>query len=47
MQNFSPLALKLREKKEDDVRANCKNAKFLTTPTGTDKQQVNYWFLLN
>jgi len=35
MQNFSPLALKLREQFEDDVRTYCKNAKFLTAPYGT------------
>jgi len=30
MQNFSPLALKLRKKIEDDRRTYCKNAKFQT-----------------
>jgi len=28
MQNFSPLALKLREELEDDRQTYCKNAKF-------------------
>jgi len=32
MQNFSPLALKLREYFEDDREAYCKNAKFQTAP---------------
>jgi len=30
-QNFSPLALKLREEIEDEGKMYCKNAKFLTT----------------
>jgi len=30
MQNFSPLALKLREEIEDDRQTYCKNAKFCT-----------------
>jgi len=32
MQNFSSLALKLREEIEDDGRTYCKNAKFQTAP---------------
>jgi len=35
MQNFSSLALKLREEIEDDGRTYCKNAKFQTAPHGT------------
>jgi len=35
MQNFSNLALKLREKIEDDGRMYCKITKFLKTPYGT------------
>jgi len=34
MQNFSPLALKLRGDIEDDRRTDCKNAKFQTAPYG-------------
>jgi len=40
MQNFSPPALKLREKIMDDGQMYCKNAKFLTTPMGMDRQKV-------
>jgi len=32
MQNFSPLALKLKEKIEDDEWKYCENAKFQTVP---------------
>jgi len=32
MQNFSPLALKLREKIRDDKLTYCKNATFQTAP---------------
>jgi len=35
MQNFSPLALKLREDIENDGRMCCKHAKFQTAPYGT------------
>jgi len=35
MQNFSPLALKLREEIEGYIRTYCKNAKFLSTPRRT------------
>jgi len=42
MQNFSTLALKLREEIEDDGQMHCKNAKFLTSPKGTDGQKVYY-----
>jgi len=34
MQNFSSLALKLRQEIEDDGRTYCKNAKDFTTPKG-------------
>jgi len=34
MQNFSPLALKLREEIKDDKQMDCKNAKFQTAPNG-------------
>jgi len=47
MQNFSPLALKLRERRKDDGQMYCKNAKFLTTPIGTERQKVYYLFSLN
>jgi len=40
MQNFSPLALKLREKIEDGKQVYCKNAKFLKTPIGADGENV-------
>jgi len=40
MQNLSPLALKLSEKIEDDRRVYCKNAKFLKTPIGKDRQCI-------
>jgi len=42
MENFSPLALKLREEKEDGGYMYCKNAKFLTTPIGMDGQKVYF-----
>jgi len=35
MQNFSPLALKLREEFENYAQTYCKNANFLTAPFGT------------
>jgi len=35
MQNFSSLALKLREEIEDYERTDCKNAKFQTAPYET------------
>jgi len=43
MQNFSPLALKLREKFEDDGWIYCKNAKFQAAPHGT---KINLLFTL-
>jgi len=43
MQNFSSLALKLREEIEDDGQTYCKNAKFLTTPKGTDRQKLYHY----
>jgi len=35
MQNFNPLALKLREQIKDEGRSDCKNAKFQTDLYGT------------
>jgi len=35
MENFRPLALKMREQFKDDRLAYCKNAKFQTAPYGT------------